>query len=165
MKGRLLVVLAAAALLAGCVAPQQAIRAGLGLADGELVCADLSAATSRSGQFQYGGAVSCKTAEESHDFTNPSPYAQVQWGGTVVEGNLTVRILDAAGREVYQTTLGPSMGAEAAQGATEIGVPSHPGGRWSIELTFEGFTGTMGLQVQSSMGQAQSLSLPQARHT
>lgn len=147
MSARLLGLLVVPLVFAGCITPEQMMGAAIDAAG----CLDVSAAQSRSAQFQYGGAVACKTADETHSWENPAPYASVQWGGTVLEGELTVRILDAADREVDSFTLGPETAASAAQGRSEPGFPSYPTAPWTVELTFTNFTGTMGLQVFAAM--------------
>lgn len=143
----MMLALLAPAMLAGCAeTAQDAARAAIDAAG----CADMSAAQSESSVFQYGGAASCKTAKETHAWANPGPYAMVQWGGAVVEGSIDVRILDAAGREVHAFTL-TAASAEGEQTRTQAGFPSAPGvATWTVELAFQDFTGTMGLQVMAS---------------
>lgn len=132
--------------LTGCVTSEQ--LAGVSV-DG--ACFDASAADNQPGEFQYAGLVACKTTTERHDWTNPSFAAQVEWAGGVETGSLTVRVLDALDREVDSFTVS-GRSAEAARHRTEPGFPSAPGmGDWTIELTFEGFTGAMGLELDSGV--------------
>ena len=129
---------------AGCAElAQQAADAAVDAAG----CVDASGAQATDTGFQYGGAVSCKTASESYDWSNPSPYADVQWGGSVVSGSIGVRVLDSAGREVYTYDI-DAASAEGAQARSAPGFPSVPGVvAWTIELEFRDFTGAMGLQL------------------
>lgn len=147
-------VLVASAALAGCtgagpgggtqVAQAAADRAG---------CTDASGAQSEPGSFQYGGAVSCKTETETFDWQNPSPRAQIQYGSTLTEGRLSIEVQDAAGRTVYEgTATSNDTDVEGRQEPTDPGVPADPAGAlpWTVELTFENVTGTLGIQVTAT---------------
>lgn len=145
--------LIASVLLAGCTAPETTPSSEGGLAfDPEnfsTSCIDSSGVTQSPGAFDYGGAVSCKTAEETHEWSNAAPRASLAWGGAAIEGKLSGTVADAAGNEVYAFEIG---GAEAsgADGETDLGLPANPiTGDWVIRLTFTDFTGTMGLTLRS----------------
>lgn len=143
----LVVALVAPMAFAGCAEmAEQAAGAAIDAAG----CVDASAAQATDSGFQYGGAVACKTAQESYDWANPSPFADVQWGGTVASGSVGVRVLDSAGREVYAYDI-DAASAEGAQARTAPGFPGFPGvAAWTIELEFREFTGAMGLQLFSA---------------
>lgn len=134
--------------LAGCVDSEQTARLAASAAD----CTDASGAQNRPGQFQYGGAASCKSGTETFDWENPSPYAEIQYGSGLVAGEISIRILDAQDREVYSGSVAAGGEAEGRQERSEFGVPTAQpvAGTWTIELTFENVTGTLGLQVTSA---------------
>lgn len=135
-------VLVAATGLSGCVGTEQGAR----IAASATGCSDTSGVQNREGHFQYGGVVSCKTGEGSHDWENPSVSARVQYGSTIAEGEIEITIRDAADRVVYQGTASP--GTEGRQESSDLGIPGGtPAGTWTIELRFENVTGTLGLQI------------------
>lgn len=151
-QGRLALVtftLVAAGAFGGCLEAAQNLAAAA--AEGAIGCIDGSGAQSQLGQFSYAGAASCKTANETHDFPNPSPYAEVQWGGAIARGSLAVVIRDGLDREVDRWEI-TAAEAGGAQGRTDAGFPTAEPltGAWKIEMTFVDFTGTMGLQVKGS---------------
>lgn len=140
-----LLVLASAGL-AGCAeSGQQAAQAAAQVAG----CQDHSGAQNEAGYFQYGGAVACKDGTETFDWTNRQPQADVQFGSGVIEGELTIEIRDAMDRTVFQETV--SGDSEGKQTTTDSGFPSAPIlGDWTIEITFDNVTGSLGVQVFSS---------------
>lgn len=146
---RVVVIILLAAAFSGCVEAAQHLAGGAAEA---FACIDVAAAQSEPQVFQYGGAVACRTASERHAWSNPSIYADVQWGGALASGALSVRVLDAAGREVYAFELDDGGSTEGAQGRTAAGFPSMEPitDPWTVELEFTNFTGTMGLQLFAS---------------
>lgn len=145
--------LLATVVLAGCAAPETtpSSEAGFGFdpAGFSTPCVDSSGVTESPGAFDYGGAVSCKTAEEAHEWSNAAPRASLAWGGAAVEGKLSGTVEDAAGNEVYAFEI-DGAGASGADGETDLGLPANPvTGNWVIRLTFTEFTGTMGLALRS----------------
>lgn len=136
-----LILLLALPLVAGCVDQ----RASIDFEDG---CIETAAAQSTPGSFQYGGTACSKDGMETHAWENVAPVANVQWGGSVASGSLAITILDSAGREVYTAALDAT--AEGAQGSSDPGFPSVPGvASWTIQIAFQDFYGTMGLEVTS----------------
>lgn len=139
------VLVAASAGLAGCASSQQAAQ----LAASSSGCMDASGAQNRAGQFQYGGAVACKTGTETFDWENPSPYAEIQYGSGITQGEISIEIQDAAGRPVYQGSA--TAGGEGSQATSAMGVPSQPAsGTWTIWLRFDNVTGSLGIQVHAT---------------
>lgn len=144
MLAKLLTATVAALAFAGCAGFEEAASAAIDAAG----CADFSAAQATTDVFQYSGAAACKSGTESYEWPNPSPVANLQWGGAAATGSIEVRILDAAGREVGHFGIDGTT-AESWEGRTDFGMPApvSPPMTWTIEITFDEFTGTMGLQV------------------
>lgn len=142
----------AAFVLAGCMAGPGS-EGGFGIpSPNNIPCveSDATGVDNTMGAFSYGGAVSCKTETESYDWANPMPRAAVSWGGAVAKGKVTVAVMDSLDRKVYGFTV-DGTGAEGANGSTEIGLPGPMIETWSVEVVFENFTGTVGLDLASTM--------------
>ncbi len=114
-------------------------------------CSDVSGVESEPGRFAYGGVVSCKTADESHEWVNPNPVARVAWGGSVTAGSVTVRILDGLDRPVHETTFSAGE-TGGGSGRTEPGFPTLVPGThdWTVVVRFTEFTGVMGLELSGT---------------
>lgn len=122
-------------LLAGCTAGAECT--------GQQAAGGQSGVCNVEGSFAYGGQVSGESGTETYEWENPQSQAEVAWGGQGSSGSVTVTILDARGDEVYRSTF--SGGQSGASETTRSGQP----GAWTIRVTFEGFTGQMGLSVQA----------------
>lgn len=155
-KRAAIALMAVTAALAGCA---DAARTMAEAAVDAAGCIDVSAIQNTGGSFQYAGAVACKTASETFEWTNPSPAANIQWGGAVAGGTLAVSLRDALDREVAAFTLGGDAGAGGVQARSDFGFPTAPPflGAWTIDLRYEAFAGTMGLQLTSFSGPAEDL--------
>lgn len=116
----------------------------------EIGCADFSGVDKQTGRFAYGGAVSCKTGTEAHDWANPSTKASVDWGGAASFGSMELRVLDGLGREVYAERF-DAKSAQGSRGDTSWGAPTVPplSAPWRVEVDFQNFTGAMGLELRS----------------
>lgn len=136
-----------AATLSGCVATPESLAAAA-LA----TCADHSAAQQTSTEFNYAGAVACKSGTEEYEWANPMVFAGIAWAGAVLDGEITVTIKDSMRRTVGTYKMSGSS-AEGEQARTDPGFPSLPGvTSWTISLKFEDFTGTMGLTIRNQQG-------------
>jgi hypothetical protein len=114
-------------------------------------CTDTSAVDNQPGSFQYGGAASCKTKQETYQWSNTMPRAQISWVGTATKGSVSVEVFDGLDNLVHSFEV-DAMGAQGASGQTDYGFPG-PGPApfmWRIEVEFHDFTGTMGLELSSS---------------
>lgn len=150
LRALVLMALAAAVPLAGCASPDE-VEAAAALALG-LACGDASVAADQGDTFSYGGAVGCKTANETYTWENAALRGHVAWAGAASEGSLDGRVLDAAGREVYAFHI-DAVETKGVDGPTAYGVPANPAsGPWTIELSFERFSGSMGLAIRSEQG-------------
>ncbi len=112
--------------------------------------ADTTGVDNREGQFHYGGAAVCKDEKKSYDWSNPMPRASVNWGGATSSGSVDVKIRDSIDQVVYEfSTGGTSASGESA--TTDYGVPGPSGFAWTIEVEFHNFTGSVGLDVGSTL--------------
>jgi hypothetical protein len=140
-----LALVVASAGLVGCVGAEQAAPAAAEAAE----CSDASGASSQPGSFSYGGAVSCKTDEESHSWDNQASQAQVKHGSSITQGEIHVTVEDAANRTVYEATVDEE--GQGRQTTTDRGLPSASGvGEWTVALEFRNVTGTLGLELTST---------------
>jgi hypothetical protein len=112
-------------------------------------CAGCSGAQGYGGQqglcnaqdhFTYG-IQGTKSGTERYDWQNTGTAASVQWGGQG-SGSFTVTIEDAAGQQVYSRSFGG--GQAGSHDTTSRG----RAGLWHIDLTFTGFSGQGGLDIQ-----------------
>lgn len=153
--------LAPALALAGCIAPQDTAQDDRNDAtspppssDESCLAPDVTPTATPGGQvsvsnnpgsFSYGGQVAAKTGKEVYVWENPTRAAQVAWGGQSAAGTLTLVIQETCGEEVYRADLGgPRQGG--AYESTQEG----ESGKWIITLEFTLYTGQMGLSVNSA---------------
>ncbi len=96
------------------------------------------------GAFQLAGQVAGKSGTETYEWQNNAQRASVSWGGQVASGSFTLSIKDAAGKQVHTHSFGGT-----AQGSDSGSTQSGAAGKWTITVTFSGYTGQMALNVNS----------------
>lgn len=118
-------------------------------------CADQAGVSNQTNNFSYGGQAAGKDKTETYTWQNTMGGAQVHWGGQVGKGSLQLIITDAAGQTVFSRTLSEGQ-QDGFSGNTAGGAP----GDWTIQLTFKGYTGQMGLSIQAAGGSGASGWMP-----
>lgn len=154
---KLLLVLVAALLAAGCVDPSDtpstatpttassaspAACAPVAPKSGTVTGLDQSAASDNPGAFGDSGQMAGVTGTKEFAWQDASGAAMVAWGGQSASGSFKLTILDACGQQVFQQSYdAPSQG-----GANQNTKPGTPGA-WLIRLEYTAYTGQMGLSV------------------
>lgn len=105
-------------------------------------CVGQEACSVSGGGLHCGAQVAHKSGTETYTFNNPSTQAMVNWGSQASSGTLTLHILDAGGRQVYQSSISGAS-QQGANGQTASGTP----GDWTVKLEYSSFTGQVGLNV------------------
>jgi hypothetical protein len=99
--------------------------------------------TTTPDHFQYkGGGVINGTEEFAWENSKSKATVTYQGGGT---GSLTLTLLDAAGKQVYQKGV-RGTGGQTFTDTTAEGQP----GTWTIRVHFEGVSGGMDLRVDAA---------------
>lgn len=107
-------------------------------------CAGQSAVSNQTNNFSYAGQAANWDEVETYTWTNTIGTAHVSWGGQVAEGSISVTIKDAAGKQVFSRGLS-GQSQEGFSGDSSAGAP----GDWTIKLTFQDYTGQMGLNIRA----------------
>ncbi|MGB1586627.1 MAG: hypothetical protein ACPHID_06245 [Thermoplasmatota archaeon] len=107
-------------------------------------CAGQSAVNNNTNNFSYAGQAAGWDDVETYTWKNTMGTASVSWGGQVAEGSISVTIKDAAGKQVFSRGLS-GQSQEGFSGDTASGLA----GDWTIKLTFQDYTGQMGLNVRA----------------
>ena len=97
--------------------------------------------------FNLGGQAAGKDGTESWTWTNNFGSAQISWGGQVGDGKMMLTIEDATGQQVFTRSLSGQT-QEGFDGSSQSGAA----GDWTITVSFEDFTGQMGLSIRGMGG-------------
>ncbi|HUR64222.1 MAG TPA: hypothetical protein VM241_07050 [Candidatus Thermoplasmatota archaeon] len=97
--------------------------------------------------FSYGGQVAGKSGTNSYTWKVTGSTVRVSWGGQSASGTLDLVLKDGLGQQVYIRT----FGGASQSGASET-LQNVKAGDWTVTLSFHGFTGQMGLNLQASPG-------------
>ena len=103
--------------------------------------------SNNTNSFSYGGQVAGKTDSISYEWKNTGSKANINWGGQAASGTMVLTIKDAAGANVFTKTI-----SGASQSGSSDSTKSGKSGDWTITLSFNDFTGQMGLNVNGGMG-------------
>jgi len=107
-------------------------------------CAEQFAVSNQTNNLSIAGQAAGKGGSESWTWKNTVGSAQVSWGGQAAEGRMTLKIEDAAGKQVFSRSLSGTS-QEGFDGPTSSGAP----GDWKVTLRFDDFTGQMGLSIRA----------------
>ena len=110
-------------------------------------CAGQSAVSNQTNSFSYAGQAAGWDEVETYTWKNTVGSANVDWGGQVGNGKFTLTIKDATGTQVFSRGLS-GQSQEGFSGGTSTGTP----GDWTVKLTFQDFTGQMGLHIRAGAG-------------
>lgn len=107
-------------------------------------CAGQSAVSNTTNSFSYAGQAAGWDDTETYTWKNTIGKAHVSWGGQIADGSISVTIKDATGKQVFSRGLSGTS-QEGFSGDTGSGTP----GDWTIKLTFQDYTGQMGLNIRA----------------